>query len=282
MAVESITINIGGEKIIQVRPELFSVVGDNKFATLCSERWQNHLDANGHLFVDCSPQVFLPLIEFLRLVRDSEPGISVPVNVDPAHRRAWIRMMLSSSFHPKVLHTAGLTSQELRSCGCDTRFLCEAGFSGYSLQELLDSGYTSQQLRQAGFTVADFQDSGLAGLQLRDAGFTSGDLLQGGLAPQQILASGFGLDELRQAGTTPQELLNDGVTLEELVEDAQFTLEELCRGGLTLRQMFEAGFTARELRDFGFTPQELLDGRFTFSRRCEMLASQCNNWCKAG
>eukprot|EP00438_Fugacium_kawagutii_P015671 Skav217048 [mRNA] locus=scaffold1849:64133:64543:+ [translate_table: standard] len=125
----TITINVGGEKIIQVKPELFSVVGDNMFASMCSERWQNQLDADGNLFVDYSPQVFLPLIEFLRLVRDSEPDMSAPVLVDPSYRRPWVRMLLVSSFHPWVLRKAGLTVQELRECGCGTKVLCEAGFS---------------------------------------------------------------------------------------------------------------------------------------------------------
>jgi hypothetical protein len=42
-------INVGGEKIIQVRPSLFSVVGDNFFASMFSQRW-HQLDAEGHLF----------------------------------------------------------------------------------------------------------------------------------------------------------------------------------------------------------------------------------------
>jgi len=124
-----ITINVGGKEIMQVKPELFSVVGDNKFASMCSERWQHQLDADGRLFVDYSPQVFVPLVEFLRLARDSEPDMPAPVLVDPSYRRAWIRMMLASSFHPKVMRKAGMTPQELRDCGCDPKFLCEAGFS---------------------------------------------------------------------------------------------------------------------------------------------------------
>lgn len=84
---KAVTINVGGEQIIQVRPELFNVVGDNHFASMFSERWQNQLDAEGHLFVDYSPRVFLPLIEFLRLVRDSEPDMPAPVVVEPEYRR---------------------------------------------------------------------------------------------------------------------------------------------------------------------------------------------------
>lgn len=31
---KAVTINVGGEQIIQVRPELFNVVGDNHFASM--------------------------------------------------------------------------------------------------------------------------------------------------------------------------------------------------------------------------------------------------------
>ena len=91
-----------------MKPELFSAAGGNKFASMFSERWPSELDQEGRFFVDYSPQVFMPLIEFLRLARDSEPGAFAPVVVDPPYRRAWIRMMLASSFHPKVLRQAGV------------------------------------------------------------------------------------------------------------------------------------------------------------------------------
>ena len=75
-------INVGGEK---------SSNWDQSCSMFCpdvfSGRWQNQLDAEGHLFVDYSPRVFLPLIEFLRLVRDSEPDMPAPVVVEPEYRR---------------------------------------------------------------------------------------------------------------------------------------------------------------------------------------------------
>ena len=212
MADQTITINVGGEKTIQVKPELFSVVGDNKFASMCSERWQNQNDADVRIFVDYSPQIFVPLIEFLRLARDSEPEMPAPVLLDPSLHRPWIRVMLAASFHPGVLRKAGMTVQKLRDCGCDTKFLCEAGFTlkelglhpsktagrtsfenfdspatqeqpqhpslrdlvdaGYSLQELWDAGHTAAQLKAAGFTPHDFLDCGFQLQFLKEAGFT--------------------------------------------------------------------------------------------------------------
>ena len=190
-----ITINVGGKEIIQLKPELFSVLGDNKFASMCSERWQNQLDAEGRMFVDYSPQVFVPLIEFLRLARDSEPGMPAPVLVDPPYRRAWIRMMLASSFHPQVLRKAGMTPQELRDCGCDPKCLCEAGFTIQELgvQPTCPHGVQAplrpqeeglqlslQDLMEAGYSIRELGDAGYSAGQLKNAGFTPQDFLEGG------------------------------------------------------------------------------------------------------
>ena len=173
----TITIDVGGERIIKVSTDLFSVAGDNKFSSLFSGRWENQLDADGKLFVDYSPQVFLPLIEFLRFFRDSKPETLAPVVVvDPAYRGAWIQMMLVQSFHVSVLRKAGVTAEELKDCGCDAQHMQQAGFTG-------------EELRQAGFTLAQLQEDGLTGEELRQAGFTLQQLREAGLTLQQLRAS---------------------------------------------------------------------------------------------
>ena len=76
-------INIGGQKIIEVQPELFRVAGDNKLSALFSGRWEPHLDASGNYFVDYSPEVFMPFVEWLREFRDTPPDQRPPcVDVD--------------------------------------------------------------------------------------------------------------------------------------------------------------------------------------------------------
>jgi hypothetical protein len=134
-----------------VEPELFSVAGENQFASLFSERWQSDVDEEKPVFVDYSPQVFVPLIEFLRLLRDSKPELPVPVVVDAAYRTAWVRMMLVAAFHPEVLRKACVTAQELHDSGCDAQYMREAGFSA---KELLGAGYTRAELQVAGFQVS--------------------------------------------------------------------------------------------------------------------------------
>ena len=210
-APKTVLIDVGGEKVIKVKPELFSVAGDNHFASMFSERWQHVLDEEGRLFVDYSPQVFVPLIEFLRLVRDSEPDMKSPVVVEPAYRRAWIRMMLVSSFHPGVLRKAGVTAQELRETGCNEKFLRDAGFKAptdsdlrngasratwmqagwfdQKRKELLEAGYSLKELRDAGHNAAELRKSGLALQELVDGGFS---LLE--LVHETYLANSYSLN----------------------------------------------------------------------------------------
>ncbi|CAJ1416331.1 unnamed protein product [Effrenium voratum] len=287
-----ITINVGGEKIIQVKPELFSVVGDNMFASMCSDRWQNSIDVNGHMFVDYSPQIFLPLIEFLRFARDSAPDMPVPVQIHDDLRRPWICMMLASSFHPKVFRRAGTKIRELQSCGCDNRFLCEAGFTlaemghqlgeaegwggisslpelraqvslrelkeaGYPLSELQSVGYTAQELRLEGFTPQEFLDVGHTIQALIEIGFSAQQLTQAGLTLQQLFIGGL---NFYRAGLPLQELLDGGLTFLQL-EQAGFTPREFLDGGFTGQQLRQAGFTCRALRDGGLTARQLQDLR---------------------
>ena len=187
-ASNTVMIDVGGEKVIKVKRELFSVAGDNMFASMFSEPW-NEVDEKGRFFVDYSPQVFVPLIEFLRLVRDSEPGKPCPVVVSPEYRRAWIRMMLVSSFHPEVLRKAGVTVPELKDTGCDTKFIKDAGYTAaewtgeiicpgnivglQNSRELLEAGFSIEDLREAGYTVGQLKRAGLTVLQLLKGGFSS-------------------------------------------------------------------------------------------------------------
>eukprot|EP00435_Cladocopium_sp_Y103_P073423 s23_g43.t1 len=233
----AVTINVGGEKIIQVKPDLFSVAGENQFASMFSERWQSDSDKEIPVFVDYSPQVFLPLIEFLRLLRDSKPNLAVPVVVDPAYRPAWIRLVLVAAFHPKVLRKAGVTLQEMHDSGCDAACMREAGFTAEELLSIPAS---------TAFAQCPLQQKVQ---ELVEAGYSPQELRQAGLAPKQ----------LKQAGMTPQQLLDGGLTIEEL-QQASFTPRELAQGGLTIQQLPEVGFRAEQRREAGFTPQRLSEG----------------------
>lgn len=40
MSESHVKINVGGEKFIAVRPDLFNVAGENKLSTVFSGRWE--------------------------------------------------------------------------------------------------------------------------------------------------------------------------------------------------------------------------------------------------
>ncbi|CAK9035095.1 unnamed protein product, partial [Durusdinium trenchii] len=119
MSESHVKINVGGEKFIAVRPDLFNVAGENKLSTVFSGRWETFLDSDGAYFVDYSPDVFMPLINWLREVRDSNPDATVPVTVKDEYRMAWVKMMRALSFDLRILKAAGIKLADL----------CRAGFS---------------------------------------------------------------------------------------------------------------------------------------------------------
>ena len=112
-----ITINIGGEKLIAVSPSLFDILGDSKLSALLSGRWETLRDADGNIFMDYSPEVFMPLVEWLHHRRDASPRSTIRVCVEPHYRDQWIRMMRSFSVEAKQLLIAGVSKQELARFG---------------------------------------------------------------------------------------------------------------------------------------------------------------------
>ncbi|CAE7828700.1 Shkbp1 [Symbiodinium sp. CCMP2592] len=157
-------INIGGEKLIAVAPDLFDILGENKLSSMLSGRWQTLRDADGSILVDYSPDVFLPLVEWLRDMRDVEPDVHISVQVRPDRRYAWIRMM--RSFAVDVLHLAiaGITFQELLNVGYSCSQLSSVYdppaavclSTGMSAAELLQAGISESHLREAENRLASF------------------------------------------------------------------------------------------------------------------------------
>jgi len=86
----------------------------------------------------------------------------------------------------------------------------------WSPKELLDIGYTAQELDRSGFSADNARQDG-ADVQLVDAA---------GYTPEQILAAGFKPAELKMAGYTAKQLKAAGYRAEEL-RAAGYTDEEL-------------------------------------------------------
>lgn len=69
-----IRLNIGGEKMVAVQRRTLCVVEDSMLASSFSGRWDASLtrDEQGAVFVDFAPDLFMPLLDFLRARRTQE------------------------------------------------------------------------------------------------------------------------------------------------------------------------------------------------------------------
>ena len=155
---QTVTINVGGEKLIAVSPDLFDILGENQLSSQLSGHSEPLRDKDGNIVVDYSPEVFMPLVDWLRDVRDmqhAEPGIMSHVQVKDERRYSWIRMMRAFSVDVRYLVMAGVAFHEL---------VC-VGFSGTQLRSVfrldctlqLALGVSVAELQQAGFSEQDIQ-----------------------------------------------------------------------------------------------------------------------------
>ncbi|CAE7453877.1 SHKBP1 [Symbiodinium sp. CCMP2592] len=269
---QTVRINIGGERLIEVHRGLFSVVGDNKLSALLSGRWELCLDDRGNFFVDYSPEVFMPLIEWLRLVRDSPSQQSLPfIAVDERHRLALVRMMVAMSFELPALRSAGVFAAELISYGFGVDSCVDAG---YCVDELLQAGATLESLWRAGVEAHELKHLGLS--KLRQAGYTAKELKHAGFDGLSLLRQGVTVAELIQAEFTPKDLRGRGAQSATLIYElsllgftatelraAGFSASDLTVGGFTATQLRGAGFSAIELKESGFSAAELREAGFT-------------------
>eukprot|EP00747_Dinoflagellata_sp_TGD_P167320 gnl/TRDRNA2_/TRDRNA2_191482_c0_seq1.p1 gnl/TRDRNA2_/TRDRNA2_191482_c0~~gnl/TRDRNA2_/TRDRNA2_191482_c0_seq1.p1 ORF type:complete len:274 (+),score=75.79 gnl/TRDRNA2_/TRDRNA2_191482_c0_seq1:82-903(+) len=244
---EVIRINIGGEKNIAVKKSLLTQVEGTFLYWVFRGRWQETLlaDENGHVFLDDSPDVIMPLIKWLRARRDAttaQPAPPLKVH-EPDDRQQLMKMMIRWAFPVKELKAAGFNVKELLDGGLASQPLKD-GFTakdfydmthmssgGPELKDLRlkDFGFAAQELKDAGFPLKELLDAGMDAQQLKDA-FTAKDFFcmthmsQDGTEPATLLKNlalkdlGFDADELKKAGYGHNDLLLSGFTQQELEE----------------------------------------------------------------
>merc|ERR1719210_2530127 len=91
-----VTLNHGGEKLQTVKRSLFQQLTGSFLEAAFSGRHEEHLDkdAQGNVFFDYSPHVIGPLIEYLRVLRDAEPGTKPELPCIPEEfREQWFSML---------------------------------------------------------------------------------------------------------------------------------------------------------------------------------------------
>ncbi|CAE7237657.1 unnamed protein product [Symbiodinium sp. CCMP2592] len=177
-----VRINIGGEKMVTVLPSLFKVAGENKLCAIDDDCEGQPLDADGNIFVDYSPIVFMPLIEWLRELRDAEPNQEVHAKLQYEYRTAFIRMMKAMAFPLRFFRVAGIQAQELQQMGYSAECLHTEG--AYSIKELVLSGFKASDIRclpQSEELTAVLSMSQRSYKGLLEQGFTKTELEDAGL-----------------------------------------------------------------------------------------------------
>jgi ribosomal protein L13E len=203
-----------------------------------------------------------------------------------AHRT--LHNLKSYGYSVRELRATGYNALELRACleatrgvskrdaqlmdanlapNCPARLLKNGGFT---LTEMLQTGYTATTLKDLGFTFASFMEANVSPSEIAEAGFTALEFLEHGWSLAQLQKLSFKAGQLRRSQYFPKQLKEAGYTAEQLKTAGYslaqlkeiFNLAELKQAGYTAWVLAKAGFGVKELEDAGFTSKELTDAGF--------------------
>eukprot|EP00933_Yihiella_yeosuensis_P040497 TRINITY_DN34824_c0_g1_i1.p1 TRINITY_DN34824_c0_g1~~TRINITY_DN34824_c0_g1_i1.p1 ORF type:complete len:353 (+),score=64.65 TRINITY_DN34824_c0_g1_i1:56-1114(+) len=114
-----IGLNLGGERVVMVKRSLLLQFENSMLARMFSGRYEDRLDRDkdGNVFLDYSPTVMLPLIEFLRLYRDSSPEDYVQQpKIEESLQPCWHRMLrffeLQQAVKTRVAQFSGIKQNQ--------------------------------------------------------------------------------------------------------------------------------------------------------------------------
>lgn len=250
MPTDIIGINIGGEKIIQVRRSLLTqecIRGSWLEVSFSSGDWEHDgLDENGNYFIDNSPDVVMPFVQWLRECQHALPDVPpIPPHVTRTHRSAWVKFMLGLGLPDDCavqrMRDAGVTLNE-----------CKAFFSPF-------------QLREGGFNIFELIKEGLGAVHIKAAGFTASEMKDVGFTFDQLVAVGFNASQMKDAGFSGSQLRDAGFSA-SLMKDAGFSPYQLQIAGFSASQMKAAGFSASDMRQGRYSAAECLAAQFTVTQ----------------
>ena len=91
-----LTLNLGGERVVQRRRSTLCVAEDSFLAARFSGRWEQELDRDeeGRYFINYSPELFLPLLDYLSARETEGPGVQLPLPTGPESQRPQFQAML--------------------------------------------------------------------------------------------------------------------------------------------------------------------------------------------
>ncbi len=144
--------------------------------------------------------------------------------------------------------------------------------SGCDAQQLLASGFTPKDLKNAGFTASDLLNAGVSPNDLKNAGYDAKSLLDSGLTPDDLKALGYTPEQMRAAGVPLSELNKNkacspseiqkarasGMDAKAIHDKMGCSAKDLLNNGFTPADILKAGFTPKDLLDAGATPNDLL------------------------
>jgi hypothetical protein len=117
-----LTLNVGGERIVQRRRSTLCALEDSFLASRFSGRWEQELDRDeeGRHFINYSPELFLPLLDYLGSKETEDAAHPVRLPQGPAHALPQFEeMMRFFGMLPSVLTLdavstpyAGITSHD--------------------------------------------------------------------------------------------------------------------------------------------------------------------------
>lgn len=92
-----VALNVGGEARVSVTRSTLTQCQGSMLAAAFSGRWDLRKDDNGEIFIDCSPKLFLPLVEHLRQRAkekpDKPPALPPPCFEDPVADEQFVDML---------------------------------------------------------------------------------------------------------------------------------------------------------------------------------------------
>ena len=161
------------------------------------------------------------------------------------------------TLHPNAPDENKVQEHNLASPSPQPRSLESNSIGGpplFSLQELVDAGFSAKELKQARFDLPSLKTAGFNLKQLKEAGFDASAFKSDGYDLSQLKSAGFTAEELKDAGFDFSSLKEIGFDPSDL-RIAGFDASTFKSNRCSLAEIKRAGFTAKELA-FSDVPDE--------------------------
>lgn len=168
-------------------------------------------------------------------------------------KKVSIGLIYNIGFTFTQLLEGGYTLQDIRNANLSTKILRNGGFTATQLT----SYYTIQQLQQGGFSIQNLLDASFTIMQINNLGYTANQFIAAGFTASSLYSYGYSLLDLVNAKFTASLLNIAGFNSIQL-RDMSFTLLQLKDGSFNCVQLKTAAYTAQQLKDVNFSIPNIL------------------------